>query len=82
MYEADSRTGRHDFSIWALYFDLILEKLRPLLGWAFSQEWFSMNHAVYLAISTSMPSKLYYLRVLLRVRTHLSYRYAKDQNAI
>jgi hypothetical protein len=38
MYEADSRTGWHDFSIWVLYFNLVLEKLRQLPEWAFSQK--------------------------------------------
>jgi len=38
MNEADSRTGWHDFSIWALYFNLILEKLRQLPNWDFLQE--------------------------------------------
>jgi hypothetical protein len=38
MYEADSRTGRHDFSIWVLYFNLVLGKLRQLPGWDFSRE--------------------------------------------
>jgi hypothetical protein len=38
MNVADSRTGWHDFSIWVLYFNLILEKLRQLSGLDFSQE--------------------------------------------
>jgi hypothetical protein len=37
MYEADSRTGWHDFSIWVLYFNLVLGKLRHLPGWDFSR---------------------------------------------
>jgi hypothetical protein len=32
MYEADSRTGWHDFSVWVLYFNLVLGKLRHLPG--------------------------------------------------
>jgi methyl coenzyme M reductase beta subunit len=38
MNEADSRTSLHDFSIWALYFNLILEKLRQLPCLDFSRE--------------------------------------------
>jgi hypothetical protein len=38
MYEAASRTGRHDFFIWVLYFNLVLGKLRQLPGWDFSRE--------------------------------------------
>ena len=30
MYEADSRTSLHDFSIWVLYFNLVLGKFRKL----------------------------------------------------
>jgi hypothetical protein len=32
MYEADSRMGWHNFSLWVLYFDLVLENIRQLPG--------------------------------------------------
>jgi len=32
MYDADSRTSLHDFSLWVLYFNLVLGKLRQLPG--------------------------------------------------
>jgi hypothetical protein len=38
IYEADSRAGWHDYFIWALYFNLVLGKLRQLPGWDFSRE--------------------------------------------
>jgi len=36
MCEVDSRTRWHDFSIWVLYFNLILEKLGKLPDLDFS----------------------------------------------
>jgi hypothetical protein len=38
MYDADSRTSLHDFSLWVLHFNLVLGKLRQLPGWDFLRE--------------------------------------------
>ena len=38
MYEADSRTGRHDISIWILYSFLLFEMIRQKVFYGFLQK--------------------------------------------
>ena len=40
MYKADSRTGRHDISIWVLYSCLLLEMVRQKVFCGFLQKRF------------------------------------------
>jgi hypothetical protein len=40
IYEADSRTGRHDISIWVLYSYLLLEMVRQKVFCGFLQKRF------------------------------------------
>jgi len=51
MYEADSRTGWHDFSIWVLYFNLVLGRLRHFARLGFFKGMIcDESYCVYFAI--------------------------------
>jgi len=50
MYEADSRTSLHDFSIWVLYSCLLLEIVRQNVFCGFLQKRFKINRIIIIPI--------------------------------
>ena len=50
MYEADSRTGLHDISIWVLYSCLLLEIVRQKVFCGFLQKRFKINRIIIIPI--------------------------------
>jgi len=58
MYEADSRTGRHDISIWVLYSCLLLEIVRQKVFCGFLQKRFKIARIVIIAIKASFSVEL------------------------
>jgi len=53
MYEADSRTSLHDFSIWVLYSYLLLEIVRQNVFCGFLQKRFKANCITIIPIRVS-----------------------------
>jgi hypothetical protein len=53
MYDADSQTSWHDFSIWVLYSCLLLEIVRQNVFCGFLQKWFKINCITIIPIRVS-----------------------------
>ena len=53
MYEADSRTGRHDISIWVLYSCLLLEIVGQKVFCGFFKKRFKITSIVIIVIKAS-----------------------------
>ena len=77
MYEADSRTGRHDISIWVLYSCLLLEIVRQKVFCGFLQKRFKITRIVIIAIKASFSAQLISFKASFWVRAHLSYVFPK-----
>ena len=58
MYEADSRMGRHDISIWVLYSCLLLEIVRQKVFYGFLQKRFKINCIIIIPIRVFFSVKL------------------------
>jgi hypothetical protein len=50
MYEADSRTSRHNISIWVLYSCLLLEIVRQKVFCGFLQKRFKINRIIIIPV--------------------------------
>ena len=62
MYEADSRTSLHDFSIWVLYSCLLLKIARQNVFCGFLQKRFEMNRIIIIPIRVSFSVELLYFK--------------------
>jgi len=58
MYEADSRTSLHDFSIWVLYSCLLLKIVRQNVFCGFLQKRFKINCITVIPIKVSFSVEL------------------------
>ena len=58
MYEADSRSNLHDFSIWVLYSCLLFEIVRQNVFCEFLQKQFKINCITIIPIRVSFSAEL------------------------